>query len=128
MKKYEAEMWSVFWSNFLHWVIGTLKKKYGVELQVNLRSKGKIKYLYLADLEVPKSKRNKGTGTEVMRSLCAFADLWGLPISIVAWHKDSDTEGLIRFYRRFGFVDNLDKRKIPGTFIRPAKINRRRRR
>jgi GNAT superfamily N-acetyltransferase len=112
-----------FWEDFFKWAVEGLKKKFGVDLVAELRTKkskilGDRKYLFIAYLEVPKAKRGTGVGSKVLNSLCDFADCRGYPMSMVPFHKDSDLEALVKFYKKFGFIENPDKRKLPGTLIR----------
>jgi GNAT superfamily N-acetyltransferase len=73
--------------------------------------------------------RKQGTGTAIMRELCAFADRHAAQISLKTASKGdhvatTSRARLVRFYKRFGFVP--DKRKprevtgIPGLIRRPV--------
>ena len=70
----------------------------------------------LGMLEVPKANRKQGVGTAVMNELINYADenrkrIWltpGLPDD----RKGTTSRGrLVKFYKRFGFVENKGRNK-----------------
>jgi predicted N-acetyltransferase YhbS len=84
-------------------LVKRLENKYnGVDLLVS-RS-GEV--LCIADLTVPKRKRNKGVGTKIMRALTQFADRYELKITLMPYSSESDLGRLTAFYKRFGFKKN----------------------
>jgi GNAT superfamily N-acetyltransferase len=85
----------------------------------------------LSKIVVPDRKR--GTGTAIMRELCAFADRNRVGIRLTPASKGdfaatTSRARLIRFYKRFGFVEEKaragDCRPVP-VMIRKCDGNRR---
>ena len=65
---------------------------------------------------VPKEKRKTGVGSQVMQELCAFADQHQKKILLTPMHKDkfygtTSYQRLVKFYQRFGFVENSGNNK-----------------
>lgn len=84
-------------------LVRKLKKEHrGVDLLVS-RS-GEV--LCIADLTVPKRKRNKGIGTKIMRELTQFADRHELKIILMPYSPESNLGRLTAFYKRFRFKKN----------------------
>jgi len=74
-------------------------------------------------------RRKCGTGTAIMKELCGFADRRQAQIKLIPASKGdyaatTSRRRLIRFYKRFGFVEDKtnhrDPTLIPGMFRRPA--------
>lgn len=71
-------------------------------------------------------KKKQGAGTAAMTALVEFADQYGLRVILTLGMKDplwgtTSRSRLIRFYKRFGFVENKGKNKdfsISGNMIR----------
>jgi len=67
-------------------------------------------------IEVPKADRKQGVGTAVMNELIQYADERGKRIVLTPGLKD-DRHGttsrnrLVKFYKRFGFVENKGRNK-----------------
>lgn len=83
-----------------------------LDLQINANGD-----LRLAHMIVPRGPlRNQGRGTAAVMELCKFADNHGRRILLSPGHRD-DHHGttsrarLVRFYKRFGFVENKGRRK-----------------
>jgi hypothetical protein len=72
--------------------------------------------IFLETLIVPKDIRKQGTGTDVLNDLIEYADSTGKRIELTPAVKD-DYQGttsrsrLIKFYKRFGFVENKGRNK-----------------
>lgn len=72
--------------------------------------------LELASIVVPKEERKQGTGTAFMEDLVAFADASGKTVELTPATRD-DVHGttsrgrLVKFYKRFGFVENKGRNK-----------------
>lgn len=70
----------------------------------------------LSMIEVPKAQRKQGVGSAVMQELIKYADRNKKRITLVPGQRD-DRHGttsnarLVRFYKRFGFVDNKGRNK-----------------
>lgn len=67
-------------------------------------------------LEVPKDQRKQGIGTEVMQDVVALADAMGRRVELTVGLKDklhgtTSRARLIKFYKRFGFVENKGRNK-----------------
>lgn len=81
----------------------------GLDLIVNQDRSGTID---LSKIVVPRSSRESGVGTQVMRELTRFADRNGVRIKL---SPSSDFGGsksrLVSFYKRFGFVENKGRNK-----------------
>lgn len=65
---------------------------------------------------VPKEKRKSGVGTKVMQELCAFADQHQKKILLTPMNRDkfygtTSYQRLVKFYQKFGFVENSGKNK-----------------
>lgn len=94
------------------------------------------KVITLHDIVVPKNKRKEGVGSRVMEDLTRYADRTKQNIELTAAQKD-DFHGttsktrLVKFYKRFGFVQNKGRNKDftttqtmyrkPKTYISTAK-------
>ena len=88
-----------------HW------KAKGVDNGVKVSKDGK--YIRPNKIVIEKSGRKQGQGTQFMEDLIRFADSKGLDIRI-APSKDfgaTSVKRLIKFYKRFGFVENKGKNK-----------------
>lgn len=68
------------------------------------------------DLIIAKEK-GKGYGSDLMKDLCSYADSKNKTI-ILTPSEDfgSSVKDLIKFYKKFGFVENKGKNKIFGIF------------
>ena len=85
-----------------------LKNKYRIELKLLFLPKRTIQ---LHTIVIPDDSRNKGIGTEVIKDIIQYADNHKLDIVLNPAEVDdglgtTSKEDLIRFYERFGFVDN----------------------
>lgn len=90
----------------------------GIENYVS-ESRGVIN---LSTIKVPQGERNGGKGTRAMELLAAYADRTGQRIALSpSADFGSSKLRLIRFYKRFGFVENRGRSKdftISETMIR----------
>lgn len=79
-------------------------------------------YLELGKIEVPKSKRGTGVGSEAMERIIALADEKGMDIRLTPSTDfgASSVNRLKKFYGQFGFVKNKDL-KYKDTMVRYAK-------
>ena len=74
------------------------------------------KDIVLNMLEVPKADRRTGVGSAVMQELVDYADSEGKMITLTPGLRD-DRHGttsrgrLVKFYKRFGFVENKGRNK-----------------
>lgn len=80
---------------------------------INLTAAGDID---LAMLVVERGAQGAGLGTDVMQQLTAFADTHGVRVTLspTSANREWGTTSrgrLVRFYRRFGFVENAGRRK-----------------
>ena len=72
--------------------------------------------LELSMLEVPKAARKQGTGTAAMTEIVQYADKQQKRITLTPGSTD-DRHGttsygrLVKFYKRFGFVENKGRKK-----------------
>lgn len=78
-----------------------------------LNNQGNLK---LNMLEVPKTDRKTGVGTQAMERLCQFADEHGLRLVLTTGQRDdrhgtTSSARLLKFYKRFGFVHNFGRNK-----------------
>lgn len=72
--------------------------------------------LYLQTIEVPRGYRKQGVGSQVMAELTSFADQRGSRIVLSPDVRDAgrgttSRARLVRFYKRFGFVENKGRHK-----------------
>jgi len=105
----------------------SIKLKYGLEnFDLWQYPGGDLK---LDTLVVPKGIRKEGLGTKVMEELIRYADAHGFRLILsVAVHDDrmgtTSRARLIRFYKRFGFVENKGRNKdftVRASMIRKPK-------
>ena len=90
-------------------------------LMANLKQKHGLKHLWiftngnnmieLSAIMVDKAAQKQGAGTGAMNDLTDFADKRGLAIVLTPGVKDinqgtSSRSRLIKFYKRFGFIEN----------------------
>lgn len=71
-------------------------------------------------LIVPKDAQKGGLGTQAMEALCAFADAHGKRILLTPAlpddrHGTTSRARLVKFYKRFGFVENKGRNKDFST-------------
>ena len=82
--------------------------------------------LVLNQIEFPKSNRNQGAGTQVMRTLIQFADKHKLTMVLTPDKSyGGSVSRLKEFYKRFGFSSNTGRRKdyrYSETMIRRPNI------
>lgn len=81
-----------------------------------ISGKGAYEYLKLYDIVVAKPYRGAGRGTTALRALCSFADRHHLRVALTPALKDdrfgtSSRARLVKFYKRFGFVENKGRNK-----------------
>lgn len=91
----------------------SVKSSLGLELfSVFLTRNGDLK---LHDIRVPKKNRGGGFGTKAMMDLCEFADAHHRRIVLSPATKNDDgttsRSRLVKFYKRFGFVENKGRKK-----------------
>lgn len=105
----------------------SLKEKYDLKsLSMFLNNKGD---LYLNLIAVKKENLGKGIGTKVLQEIAKFADENSLKITLTTGTKDpyfgtTSQSRLIKFYKRFGFVENKGRNKdfsISGNMYRNPK-------
>lgn len=83
-------------------------------------------YIKLDAITIDKAFQKKGTGSEILAKLVAFADKLNLGIVLTTAVKDKNwgttsASRLITFYKRFGFVENKGRNKdysVTGNMIR----------
>lgn len=83
--------------------------------------------LTLHTIRVARQFRKEGRGTAAITDLCTFADQHGLRIRLTLGVKEkgetTSRARLIRFYKRFGFVENKGRHKNftlpPGMYREP---------
>lgn len=106
----------------------SIKLKYGLEsFDLWQYPGGDLK---LNTLIVPKGIRKEGLGTKAMEELSRYADAHGFRLILsVAGHDDqmgtTSRARLIRFYKRFGFVENKGRNKdftVSVSMIRKPKL------
>ena len=100
------------------YVMQDLEKELGIVL--DLWDNGD--YLELGKIEIPKSKRGSGVGTEAMERIIELADKEGKDIRLTPSTDFGATsvKRLEKFYRSFGFVKNKDL-KYKDTMVRYSK-------
>jgi GNAT superfamily N-acetyltransferase len=72
--------------------------------------------IHLSALIVPKNDQRTGLGTAAMTELCRLADRLGKRILLTPAARDdhwgtTSSARLVRFYKRFGFVENKGRNK-----------------
>ncbi len=97
-------------------VMQELEKEFDITL--NLFDNGT--YLQLSDIIIPKEKRSKGIGTDVMGRIISYADRRNLKIYLTPSKSfgASSIARLEKFYKSFGFVKNTDKSETRDTMVR----------
>jgi GNAT superfamily N-acetyltransferase len=87
-----------------------LERQHGIRMDAYPTHGGAI---HLSNITVPKAQRGEGVGGRAMTALCAFADKHDRRIVLTA--QSPETGGgmsrLVRFYKRFGFVENKGRNK-----------------
>jgi len=72
-------------------------------------------FIYIHKIVIPQELRDKGIGTQIMNDICDYADSKNKTITLLLNDEDYEEEkgwgtkskdSLIRFYKRFGFVEN----------------------
>ena len=96
-------------------------------LQLSLNNQGNLK---LGTIIVAKADRKKGVGTQAMERITEYADHHGLKTVLTPAVQD-DFQGttsrgrLVKFYKRFGFVENKGRNKdfeiSEGMFREPVR-------
>lgn len=97
-------------------VLKDLEGKFGIKLDVF----NTPNYIELTRIEIPKEKRGKGIGTEVMELIIDFANAQGKPLFLTP-SKDfgaSSVSRLEKFYKGLGFVKNTDKSLTRNTMVK----------
>jgi GNAT superfamily N-acetyltransferase len=90
----------------------SLAKEFDAEVDLHLK-RGDLKLDMIA---VPKERRKRGIGTEIIERITKYADKYGLRVVLnTATAADNfgttSQERLKKFYKRFGFVENKGRRK-----------------
>lgn len=72
--------------------------------------------LNISDLEVPKENQKSGVGSAAMRDIVEFADKHNLRVTLTPGlyddrHGTTSRSRLVKFYKRFGFVENKGRNK-----------------
>ena len=72
--------------------------------------------IYLQNIIFPKDARKQGVGTAVMEDLVNYADQVGKRIELTVglkdkYHGTTSRGRLVKFYKRFGFVENKGRNK-----------------
>ena len=91
------------------------------QLTATLKAKHGLKHLWIFDtgndqielsaIMVDKAEQKQGKGSAAMEDLVDYADMHGLTIVLTPGVKDihqgtSSRSRLVKFYRRFGFIEN----------------------
>lgn len=113
----------------LHVKAKNIKEKLGLE---SFSVSENDKDITLTMIKVPKNIQKKGIGTQAMEELSKIADESGKRIVLTTGQRD-DIHGttsknrLIKFYKKFGFVENKGKNKdwsiIENMYRQPKKDN-----
>ena len=75
--------------------------------------------LELGLIYIPVELRKKGLAKKLMGKLIQYADGKNLPIYLTPTNEyGSNLQKLVQFYKRFGFVKNLDKSKTKHLMVR----------
>lgn len=96
-------------------------RKYGLTVHVVRRGYGDgPDYIDIITMQVPEpSQRGKGRGSQFLTVICADADRQNEIIGLCPEGKTSeDTARLIRWYKRYGFEENVDTDTYRVSFIR----------
>lgn len=85
----------------------------GVRFELSLNSS--LPAIRLDRIEVPRELRKRGIGTRIMQDFVAWADRHGYLLTLTLAQKGdpggtSSRARLVRFYKRFGFVENKGRR------------------
>lgn len=94
-----------------------VREKYGLDsFQMYFRTDG---VLYLDRIIVKKGERKRGIGTAVLEEVTRFADAHGLMMQLMPATRDdyfgsTSRARLVRFYKRFGFVENKGRHRDFG--------------
>lgn len=85
---------------------------HGVKIDAYLNPRTRT--LGLTKIEVKKDLRDQGLGTKAMEDLVAYADQYGLMVTLSPSTDfgASSVARLRRFYERFGFVQNKGRNRL----------------
>ena len=103
--------------------IRDLANRYNLQVRVTSR----IGYISLDEIVVPEHLYGQGIGTCFMNKVCKEADRRGKILGVIPeplvpdWTEDDKTR-LVEWYERFGFVENLDKKKYRVSYVRMPSI------
>lgn len=69
-------------------------------------------FVHIADLRVPMHMQGHGIGTAIMRGLCWQADYngWSLTLEPERHRIIGTDQGLVRYYKGFGFIQNRGRK------------------
>jgi GNAT superfamily N-acetyltransferase len=73
------------------------------------------KGIFLSDLYIKPQFRGEGYGGKIMNELTSFADTNNMPISLIPVSQDTPPRKLVKFYKKFGFVENVNNRLFDST-------------
>ncbi|MCK5920828.1 MAG: hypothetical protein KAG66_07795 [Methylococcales bacterium] len=85
----------------------------GIKLEAYESQRGGLEVIDLSLIEIPKPARKSGAGSKIMGELTDFADRHGKTIVLTPSTDFGATSvgRLVRFYKRFGFVENKGRNK-----------------
>jgi GNAT superfamily N-acetyltransferase len=89
-----------------------IKERFSTELETLWVSVTASEILEVSSIIVKDEYRGRGIGTEVMKSLCLFADREGLTMALTPDNEyGSSKTFLTAWYKSFGFRPNKGRRK-----------------
>jgi len=91
-----------------------IQQKHGLK-QLWLYYDSRHNAIDLSAIHVDKANQKQGSGTGAMNDLTDFADERGLPIILIPGVKDTghgttSRSRLVKFYKRFGFIENKGRK------------------
>lgn len=109
-------------------VADEISERHGLQsLELYPRSNGDVE---IGHIETPKGKRGTGIGTRAMQDILAYADGIGARLILTPASRDdgfgtTSRARLVKFYKRFGFVQNRGRNKdftiMDGMYRNPQR-------
>lgn len=106
--------------------IKSIKSKYAELERLNVEIDEDTMIAEIKLIRIAKESQNSGIGTVIMQEIVDLADEHDMVLSLTAEGSFGvPTDVLVKFYKKFGFVDNKGKNKYyeaNGTMVRTPKF------
>jgi GNAT superfamily N-acetyltransferase len=99
----------------------------GAKVDISVEEYEGQKYITVNLIRLPKDQRKHGIGSEIMKTLCGYADRKRIIMALTPTSEFGTSKAvLMRFYKSFGFVANSGCNKdwhLRETMIRCPRVN-----